>query len=106
MRFVLRHGHTQRRGPLSLKHVHNDRRRTSRIAVVVSKKVSKKAVVRNRIRRRIFETTRRSLHILSQPTDIVITVFDVSVAEVSPDRLETQLTSMLRATQGHKETQR
>jgi len=47
-----------------------------RIAVVVNKKVAKSAVVRNRIRRRIYEVIRLQADGLLTNQDIVVTVFD------------------------------
>lgn len=45
----------------------------TRCAVVVSTKVSKKAVVRNKIRRRVRSIIKRLLPTLTPPKDIVIT---------------------------------
>lgn len=64
-----------------------------RLAVVVSKKVSKLAVVRNRIRRRVFEEVRKNL--AGNPNlsgrEIIITVFDESAATEKADKLSRQL---------------
>lgn len=76
------------RGPLTaLKYVPNDRRPTYRLAVVVSKKVNKRAVVRNRIRRRLYESFRQYEPQVQQPHDIVITVFSEAILELSPDKM-------------------
>lgn len=45
----------------------------ARIAVVVSNKVSKKAFLRNAMRRRIVEWLRQSTEVIAKPVDIVIT---------------------------------
>lgn len=75
LRYVYQNGRTVR-GPLSsIKSVINDRRSTYRLAVVVSKKISKSAVVRNRIRRRLYEAVRHIEDNIAEPYDIVITVF-------------------------------
>ncbi|CAN5671113.1 hypothetical protein BH23PAT1_BH23PAT1_1120 [soil metagenome] len=82
LNYVYRHGKTVR-GPMSaLKFIANDRRDTYRLAVVVSKKVSKSAVVRNRIRRRLYEVFRLCEHEINQPYDIVMTIFSEDVATV------------------------
>jgi ribonuclease P protein component len=47
-----------------------------RIAVVVNKKVAKSAVVRNRIRRRVYEAIRLQADGLLTNQDIVVTIFD------------------------------
>ena len=61
VRYVLNKGKQARSKELSLKCAGNQRRRTSRMAVVVSKKVLKHAVDRNRTRRRIYEQLRLRL---------------------------------------------
>lgn len=85
---VYRHGATVRATDMSLRYVHNQRRTAYRAAVVVGKKVHKSAVVRNRIRRRIFEQLRLALGELNQPYDIVITVHADKVAAMPIDQLE------------------
>lgn len=60
---------------MALKYVPNERRNTYRLSVVVSKKVAKLAVVRNRIRRRLYEAVRRYEQQIAVPHDVVITVF-------------------------------
>ena len=60
VRFVYRKGKTVRTSKMSLTSVENSRGFT-RVAVVVSKKVLKTAVGRNRIRRRVYEAIRLEL---------------------------------------------
>jgi ribonuclease P protein component len=69
-----------------------------RLAVVVSRKVSKSAVKRNRIRRRIYEIVRLAKKSSDQPWpyDMVITVFDERLAEMSPAELESTIGGMLK----------
>lgn len=55
--------------------------KASKVAVVVSKKVNKSAVARNRIRRRIFEIVRQDKRYESTPTNLVFTIY-LSEAEV------------------------
>lgn len=64
----------------SLKYAPNSRRRDYRMAVVVSRKVSKSAVVRNRIRRRIYEAVRKREADITGPYDIVFTAFGDQLA--------------------------
>lgn len=49
---------------------------TYRVAVVVSKKVTKKAPNRNRIRRRVYEAVRLTAPKYLTKQDIIITIFD------------------------------
>lgn len=69
-----------------------------RLAVVVSKKVSKSAVVRNRIRRRIYEIVRlyKADTNLKWPFDLVISVFDEKTATMAPKELEADVTRLLK----------
>jgi ribonuclease P protein component len=77
---VYRKGQTARTSLVSLKYYKNPRQNTYRLAVVVSRKVHKSAVVRNRIRRRIFELYRlEAPHFVNQ-YDMIVTVFSEQIA--------------------------
>jgi ribonuclease P protein component len=96
LRHVYQHGHVVR-GPLcAVKYVRNSRRQTYRLAVVVSKKVSKSAVLRNRIRRRIYEVVRQYEPFLQDSYDIVITVFSEQLATLPAPQLQQQLHDQLQ----------
>lgn len=73
------------------------KRKDYRLAVVVSRKVSKSAVKRNRIRRRIYEIVRLYKKEKSQewPVDIVVSVFDEKAAKVSAEELREKVVKML-----------
>jgi ribonuclease P protein component len=87
LRFVYSRGQTVRRGPLSLRYIANERINTYRCAVVVSRKVNKSAVVRNRIRRRLYEVIRLAEPRIKLPYDLVLTVFSEEVADLPHERL-------------------
>lgn len=93
---VYRHGQAVRGEYISLRYAQS-RREDYRLAVVVSKKVSKSAVVRNRIRRRVYEIVRLYMQEQAQPHqfDLVISVFDDKVAVVSHDDLRTKVIALL-----------
>jgi ribonuclease P protein component len=96
LRYVYQHGQVVR-GPLcSIKYVHNDRRKTYRVAVVVSKKVSKSAVVRNRIRRKLYEAIRRQETAITLPYDIVITVFHEQVVNLTGEEVDKLVYTQLK----------
>lgn len=83
------------RGPLfSLKCLQNPKRSNYRLAVVVSRKVNKSAVTRNRIRRRLYEIF-RTLEIQGA-WDIVVTVFHDTVTEVPTKLLQKQVSKQLK----------
>ena len=60
----------------------------TRIAVVVSKKVAKSAVERNRIRRRVYEALRLNFEYIPKKTDYIFVVFSKSVAKMPFNELE------------------
>ena len=91
---VYRRGVTVRGSLLSLKYAPRRHAGAYRAAVVVSKKVHKSAVVRNRIRRRVFELIRAEQGTLP-PVDIVVTVFSDQVASLAADQLREQVHSLL-----------
>ncbi|MBX4188644.1 ribonuclease P protein component [Candidatus Saccharibacteria bacterium] len=96
LRFVYRHGQVARGSAFAVKAHLNPRRRSYRLAVVVSRKVSKSAVVRNRMRRRIYELVRLNEDRITQPFDIVITVFQDSLLEQPGKQLEAQIKKQLK----------
>src|SRR5690606_5479309 len=98
-RFVYTKGRTVRARYLSLKFHENTRRDESRLAVVVAKKVSKKAPDRNRIRRRLYESMRNNWSMINAPHDMVITVFDERVATISADELNESVKQLLSQAQ-------
>ncbi|MDB5186361.1 MAG: putative Ribonuclease [Candidatus Saccharibacteria bacterium] len=96
LRYVYQHGKTVR-GPLcALKYAQNDRRNTYRLAIVVSKKVHKSAVVRNRIRRRLYEAFRLETATLTAPYDMVVTVFHEQIAEMPAEELRRMVHAQLK----------
>lgn len=83
------------RGPLfALKTVDNPKRKSYRLAVVVSKKVNKSAVARNRIRRRLYEAAREMG--IEKPADIVLTVYNEAILDESWSNLNKQLKKQLK----------
>ncbi len=96
LRFVYQRGQTVR-GPLTaLKYLSNSRRSHYRLAVVVSKKVHKSAVRRNRIRRRLYEAFRNCEADMLAPYDMVVTVFHEQIAEISTAELNRLVRSQLK----------
>jgi|SRR5579862_5208668 len=80
------------RGPLfAVKAIESPRRRSYRLAVVVSRKVSKSAVARNRMRRRLYAVVQEFESQISRPFDIVITVFSDSLLATPHAELKGQL---------------
>ena len=65
----------------------------ARLGLVVSKKVSKRAVDRNKLKRRLRETYRRNAHLFPPQSDILL-IAKPSALDVSGQELLTQLASM------------
>lgn len=95
LRFVYQNGKTVRSPLFALKSAVNPRRSSYRAAVVVSRKVHKSAVARNRMRRRLYEALRSQEKDIKEPVDIVITVFSEKVMEEPYENLLAQLKKQL-----------
>jgi ribonuclease P protein component len=83
IRYVYLHGNVVRTRLLTCKYVSNPHRKDPRIAVVISKKVLKSAVGRNRIRRRIYEYMRERIDKLPANSDIVLIVGSAELRTMS-----------------------
>jgi ribonuclease P protein component len=96
--FVYRKGRIVRDRYCSLKYTANPRRQTSRVAVVASRKLSKSAVVRNRIRRRIYEQVRGGGVVSGGVAyDLVFTAYDEKLADISVKELNKIISKLLQA---------
>ena len=96
LKYAYRNGKTVR-GPLfAVKYTLNPKRTEYRLAVVVSKKISKLAVKRNRMRRRLYEAVRLVESEITEPYDIVITVFSDQVVDVPNDELMSAVRAQLK----------
>lgn len=91
LRYVYKNGQVVRSRFATLKSSTNAHRNTSRIAVVISKKVLKSAVRRNRVRRRIYEHIRINMPKMTQNYDIVVIVTSGEVLAMSTADLSAQI---------------
>ncbi|MBQ9180937.1 ribonuclease P protein component [Candidatus Saccharibacteria bacterium] len=87
VRYVYQKGKTVRASGMSLVFCDNTRGFT-RMAVVVSKKVNKTAVGRNRIRRRVYEVLRKNMDLIPKKRDYIFVVFSPEVLTMEADKLE------------------
>jgi len=67
-----------------------------RAAIVVSKKVSKSAVKRNRIRRRIYEWLRVNEILIPEGSQMIISVFDERIGTIPAGELSSSLESLIK----------
>lgn len=87
---------------MTLRYGENKRRKTPRVAVVVSKKVYKRAVGRNRIRRRIYEVLRQELPGVDQQTDLAVIVFSSEIMTMPHTELIEVIKKTLSSAQLYK----
>lgn len=90
VKYVYQHGKTVRTPKMSLVFVENTRGFT-RVAVVVSKKVEKTAVGRNRIRRRMYEALRVNFDLIPKGVDYVFVVYSKEIMKIKFSELEEML---------------
>jgi len=94
LRSVFASGQMTRSKFFAVKWTANDHRHNPRVSIVISKKIFKSAVKRNRIRRRIYEIV-RPLLIDAPAVDVVISVHSTEVLDTSHDELTIQLLPLL-----------
>lgn len=104
LRYVYKNGQIIRSRLATLKYSTNPNRKKTRIAVVVSKKVIKSAVSRNRIRRRLYEYLRLQLPQLSQNFDIVIIVTSSELMTMPSSEFTTQINQLMSQSNLYKKT--
>ncbi|MEI9913701.1 MAG: ribonuclease P protein component [Candidatus Saccharibacteria bacterium] len=92
---VYRKGQTVSLGLASLKHLPIRTGKKYRLAVVVSRKVDKSAVVRNRIRRRVYEAMREKYPKFNKNVDIVITIHNNQLATMKSSEFNDLIDQLL-----------
>jgi len=87
-------GQAARSGVFGLRYAANSKAGTYRLTVVVSRKVSKSAVVRNRIRRRLYERVRVLYSSTVAPYDLAIMVYSEQIATMPTDQLDGEVAKL------------
>jgi ribonuclease P protein component len=95
LRYVYTNGKAVRSQPLTIKWVQNTHRSKPRFSVVVSKKVIKSAVGRNRIRRRLYEYLRTNTDRLNDTYDIVVITTSSDLKDMPYNDLSEQMDTLL-----------
>ncbi len=95
LQYVYSRGQAERSRLFTVKVTRNPRRKQPRFAIVVSKKVHKSAVGRNRIRRRLYEIIRHQLPRMTAVYDVAVIVSSSEVITMPADELEKQFTTVL-----------
>lgn len=87
LRFLFNRGQSIRTDFFILRHLNNKRRSDLRLAIIVSKKVDKRAVVRNRIRRRLYELFRVRFLSHDLNADLAVIVLKSELADLPAPQL-------------------
>ena len=96
LRYVYTNGKAVRSQSLTIKWVKNTHRSKPRVSVVVSKKVIKSAIGRNRIRRRIYEYMRLHFDQLNDVYDIVVITTSPELKDIPYSELSEQMDTLLQ----------
>lgn len=91
----MRNGKSLRGRMVGLKYI-NDEGEGFKVAVVVSKKVSNSAVIRNRIRRRIYAAVRNSKNEINSGFSGVFTGFDENLKDMSFEKIDAEIRVLLQ----------
>ncbi len=102
LRYVYTHGEAVRSRLITLKYTRHPKRKNPRVAVVVSKKVYKGAVGRNRIRRRLYEIIRHELPQINDNQDLVFIVFSSEILTMPFDEVQSTVRQLLKTADVYK----
>lgn len=94
LRYVYKNGTAKRSRLITVKVARNTRRKFSRFSVVISKKVHKSAVGRNRARRRIYAIIQDEIPRMPHVYDVAVIVSSSEVVTVSSDELKSQIVQL------------
>ena len=95
LKYLYKNADAHRSHLFTVKVISNPRREYSRFSVVVSKKVHKSAVGRNRIRRRIYERLRHESPQFNGIYDMAVIVTSSELISLDPNELSASLHELL-----------
>ena len=95
LRYLYRNGQAVRSSLVTVKSINNPKRTDCRFTVVISKKVIKSAVRRNRLRRRIYEIIRLELPTIKNSQDVAVMVFSGELYSFSHEDLTSLIKELL-----------
>lgn len=96
LRYLYSNGKAVRSPLFTVKYVLNTHRAYPRFSVVVSKKVIKSAVGRNRIRRRLYEYLRENIKTIEENYDIVVICTSSELRTLPYSEISDQLTQLFK----------
>ena len=95
VRYTYQNGKTIRGSKISLVFANNSRNK-QRYAVVVSKKVLKSAVGRNRIRRRVYEAIRMELPKIEKSVDCIFIIYSKEILDMDFKVIQKTIRDLLK----------
>lgn len=98
LKYLYKNGTAVRSHWLTIKYIANPHRKNTRIGVVISKKVHKSAVGRNRVRRRVYEIMRHELPAFTGVYDITVIIISGETIMASHDELSGLIKNLLAQT--------
>jgi len=97
-KYLYKNGTAVRSHWMTVKYIANPHRKKSRVSVVISKKVHKSAVGRNRIRRRIYEIMRHELSKFNGVYDFAVIIISGEAIHASAEDLQNTMQTLLAQT--------
>ena len=92
---VYKYGKSINLSQINLRYLTGSKDQPIRIAVVVSKKVNKSAVARNKIRRRIYEVLRLKLTQIKPSSSLIFNIYSDEIRTIPQDKLNSILIEIL-----------
>jgi len=96
LNYLYRNGRTLRTPEITVRYLENPHRVHSRYTVIISKKVLKRAVARNRLRRRIYEIIRKEKIHTTPGFDVALSVFKGDLLEIPHEELKQKILSAFK----------
>ncbi len=103
LKYLYKNAGTYRSRYFSVRAIENRHRKDARFAIVVSKKVHKSAIGRNRMRRRLYEMIRLELPMMTKTLDVAVIVTSGEVLAAPYDDLRQSLTQLLSQAGAYKQ---
>lgn len=95
LKYVFSKGKMARGKQMSIKYIDNNRRHYSRVAIIVSKKVFKHAVDRNRVRRRLYEILRQRINQFTKTVDLAVIIYLPTVLDMTSEQINNEIDGLL-----------
>jgi len=95
LRYLFKNGQAVRSRHITIKYISNPHRKQSRFTVIVSKKVHKSAIGRNRMRRRLYEIIRQELPTIQGTYDVAFIITNSEVMGMEHSELLASVRELL-----------